>query len=411
MAMENVPPSQTLHLPRLRRRWQILFLQTIATAALLLLFLRMSEVYGPCDTDFIESGGDWCPSYEHTRGLNWVDQSFDDNLYDGTDGLILPRLLTGIDSQGFSSQVVPLSLCFIFTGLWMFYSTRNAKIKLWTKRTSLGLIMAWSILPFLAAWLSSILEYGFHLPFGQPNPYMNHLDVLFQPLQLGIELFFLGVVFAPILVGLIGIWGLSRRSLTWTVGFFLMVIALHALLTFEGITGAVSGIGLNPLPAQIGEATLYGGLISPLALQLLEIAILLLLFHESGNAVVGHIEYAMMLPEVSKSDSEYVRQFNSVVNNHVLHTIAIIAAVALTTALALEFDSFMLNIVAILEEGSQWSGQVSESLELQLTYGKVISAGLFLLAVAGMRYVVPWQRVSGLIEAGISNLRRNGSDS
>ncbi|HJN70066.1 MAG TPA: hypothetical protein QF525_01355, partial [Candidatus Thalassarchaeaceae archaeon] len=87
------------------------------------------------------------------------------------------------------------------------------------------------------------------------------------------------------------------------------------------------------------------------------------------------------------------------------------AAVALTTALALEFDSFMLNIVAILEEGSQWSGQVSESLELQLTYGKVISAGLFLLAVAGMRYVVPWQRVSGLIEAGISNLRKNDSES
>ncbi|HJM30256.1 MAG TPA: hypothetical protein QF529_04215, partial [Candidatus Thalassarchaeaceae archaeon] len=396
---------------RLRKRWQILFLQTIATAALLLLFLRMSEVYGPCDSDFIESGGDWCPSYEHTRGLSWVDQSFDDNLYDDTDGLILPRFLTGIDSQGFSSQVVPLTLCFLFTGLWIFYLTRNEKIKLWTKRSCIGLIAAWSILPFLGAWLSSILEYGFHLPFGQPNPYMNHLDVLFQPLQLGIELFFLGVVFAPILVGLIGIWGLSRRSLTWAVGFFLMVIGLHALLTFEGITDAVSGIGLNPLPAQIGEATLYGGLISPLALQLLEIAILMLLFHESGNAVVGHLEYAMMLPEVSKSDSEYVRQFNSVVNNHVLHTVAIIAAVALTTALALEFDSFMLNIVAILEEGSQWSGQVSESLELQLTYGKVISAGLFLLAVAGMRYVVPWQRVSGLIEAGISNLRKNDSES
>jgi hypothetical protein len=30
--------------------------------------------------------------------------------------------------------------------------------------------------------------------------------------------------------------------------------------------------------------------------------------------------------------------------------------------------------------------------------------------VAGMRYVVPWQRVSGLIEAGISSLRRSRSD-
>ena len=54
MAMETVPPSQTLHLPRLRRRWQILFLQIIATAALLALLFRMTEVYGPCDDGFLE---------------------------------------------------------------------------------------------------------------------------------------------------------------------------------------------------------------------------------------------------------------------------------------------------------------------------------------------------------------------
>ena len=146
--------------------------------------------------------------------------------------------------------------------------------------------------------------------------------------------------------------------------------------------------------------------LSPLALELLEIAILLLIFHECGNAVIGHLQYAVMLPDASKSDPEYVRQFSNIINSHLLHTISIIAAVTVTTALALEFDSFMLNIVQLME-GSQWSGQVSESLELQLTYGKVISAGLFLLTVAGMRYVVPWQRVSGLIEAGISRLRRS----
>ena len=172
----------------------------------------------------------------------------------------------------------------------------------------------------------------------------------------------------------------------------------------------MAGIGLKPLPAQIGEATLYGGLISPLALDLLGIAILILLFHEAGNAVIGHLEYAVMLPDASKSDPEYVRQFNNVVNSHVLHTVSIIGGVALTTALALEFDTLMLDIVAVME-GGQWSGQVSESLELQLTYGKVISAGLFLLAVAGMRYVVPWQRVSGLIEAGIASLRGTRSES
>ena len=403
MTMEPVAPSQTLHLPRLRRRWQILFLQIIATTALIALLFRMTEVYGPCDDGFLEDGNNWCPSYEHTRGLSWVSEqpSFQNNVLSGSDGLILPRVLTGIDSTGFASQIVPLAMCFIIAGLWMFYQVRNEKVKTWTRRSITGSVTLWAIVPFMLDWADEIGVIGFHIP-------IQHLDSLFQPLQLAIELFFLGLVFAPILAGLIGIWGLSRRALTWAVGFYVMIIGVHAVLTFQGITDAVSGIGLKPLPAQIGEATMYGGLISPLAFDLLGIAILLLLFHEAGNAVIGHLEYAVMLPDASKSDPEYVRQFNNVVNSHLIHTVAIISGVALTTALALEFDAFMLDIVAVME-GGQWSGQVSESLELQLTYGKVISAGLFLLAVAGMRYVVPWQRVSGLIEAGIASLRRSSS--
>ncbi len=82
----------------------------------------------------------------------------------------------------------------------------------------------------------------------------------------------------------------------------------------------------------------------------------------------------------------------------------IIALVGITTALALAFDDLMISIVGILE-GTQWSGQVKESLELQMTYGKVISAGLFIIAVAGMRFLVPWQTVSGYIESGISRIR------
>ena len=405
MAMESVPPSQTLHLPRLRRRWQVLFLQIVATAALMMLLVRMTEVYGPCDEGFLEDGNQWCPSYEHTRGLMWAsDQpSFQSNILAGSDGLIIPRFLMGVDSIGFASQMVPLAMCFVLAGAWIFYQTRNDNFRSWARRGVIGIVTLWALVPFIIAWLSAISSYGFHVPY-------EHIGSLFQPMQLLVEIFFLGVVFAPILAGLIGIWGLSRRALTWSVGFFLMVIGIHALLTFEGITDAVSGIGLRPLPAQIGEATLYGGIISPLALDLLGIAILLLLFHEAGNAVIGHLEYAVMLPDATKSDPEYVRQFTNVINSHVLHTIGIIGGVALTTALALEFDGLMLDIVAVME-GGQWSGQVAESLELQLTYGKVISAGLFLLAVAGMRYVVPWQRVSGLLEAGIASLRGSRSES
>ena len=84
----------------------------------------------------------------------------------------------------------------------------------------------------------------------------------------------------------------------------------------------------------------------------------------------------------------------------------IISLVGVTTALALAFDDLMISIVGILE-GTQWTGQVKESLELQMTYGKVISAGLFIIAVAGLRFVVPWQIVSGYVESGIARLRSN----
>jgi hypothetical protein len=86
------------------------------------------------------------------------------------------------------------------------------------------------------------------------------------------------------------------------------------------------------------------------------------------------------------------------------HLFSIITVVAITTALALEFDDFLISFVAVLE-GSQWSGQVKESLELQLTYGKVISASLFMIVVAGGRFVIPWQRITGFIETGLSKIR------
>jgi hypothetical protein len=87
-------------------------------------------------------------------------------------------------------------------------------------------------------------------------------------------------------------------------------------------------------------------------------------------------------------------------------TLVIIFAVTFVTMLALKFDELMIDIVGWFDAG-QWSGQVAESLELRLTYGKVISAMMFLLFVAGMRFVVPWQRLLGLIETSIAKARSN----
>ena len=397
MVMEVVPDSQTLHISKLRKRWQILFLQILATGSLLTIMRRMSDLYGSCSETFIAGAGGtnyWCPSYEHTHGLQWMSRNSD---------LVIPDFLSGINETGFDAFIAPLILCFVITIAFVILMGQSEKIQKNIKRVLSIAIVAWIALPFLLSWFIGIVTYGgFYLPIGNNDPNMDHVALIFQPLKFIFELVFLGIVFAPVLAGLIGIWGLSKRMLTWAVGYFLMIIGIHAMLTFEGITQAVD-VGLNPLPAQIGEATLFGGLISPLAFELLSIALLLLVLLEAGLAVITNLEYASLLPEGSKKDPEYVNQFNNVLNGHLWHLIGIMSLVGLTTAMALEFDDFLIGFVGALE-GSQWSGQVRESLELQLTYGKVISAGLFMVVIAGGRFVIPWQRFTGFIETNIRKL-------
>ena len=53
MVMDVVPDSKTLHITKLRLRWQILLLQIISTISLLLLMRKMSELFGACSEKFI----------------------------------------------------------------------------------------------------------------------------------------------------------------------------------------------------------------------------------------------------------------------------------------------------------------------------------------------------------------------
>ena len=396
MVLDVVPDSKTLYITKLRLRWQVLLLQVMSTLSLILLVRKMSELYGSCSEKFIANSGSegWCPAFEHTRGLNWMSSN---------GSTILPEFITGVNETGFDTFTMPLVLCFAITGLWVIVLTRGERLQLLIKRTFSILLASWFFVPFLVSWLMGLVSQGFYLPFGQIDNQYNHIDLIFEPFEFFFELIFLGIVFAPVLAGLIGIWSLSKRMITWAASYFLIVIGIHAMLTFEGVTTAVD-VGLQPLSAQIGEATLFGGLISPLAFDLLTVAILLLVFLESGLAVITNLEYASLLPDASKKDSEYVNQFNNVINGHIIHLFGVITIVGLTTALALEFDDFLISFVAALE-GSQWSGQVKESLELQLTYGKVISASLFMVVVAGGRFVIPWQRINGFIETGLSKIR------
>ena len=388
--------TETLHIPALRRKWQILALQIISTTSLFLLLKRMSEIYGPCSEQFIidHSATSWCPSYEHTRGLMWLSNQGD---------LLIPDILLGLGQTGLASFFGPLVICVAATVAWAQLRSQSQDFQTRVQRGVMIGFVAWMFVPFVFFWVIAMVFNGPHIPFGHENEALNHLGVLFSPFGFVFELVFLGIVFAPVLAGLVGIWGLSKRPISWAVGYYLVVISIHAVLTFEPIVTEVD-VGLRALPSQIGEGTTFWGLVSPFASSLLGIAVLMLVFLESGSAAINHLEYAASLPEDTKRNAEYVKQFNNIVNAHLMHMFVVFTLVVLTTALALAFDDLMISFVGVLE-GTQWTGQVKESLELQMTYGKVISAGLFLLVVAGMRFVVPWQSITGYLESGIAKLR------
>ena len=84
-------------------------------------------------------------------------------------------------------------------------------------------------------------------------------------------------------------------------------------------------------------------------------------------------------------------------NGHLRHTGIYLTLTILATMIALGFHAVVLDGVGGVT-GSQWAGQVSDSIELRLTYGLVISALLFLGFVATIKFLIPWERVSLLMQ-------------
>jgi len=131
------------------------------------------------------------------------------------------------------------------------------------------------------------------------------------------------------------------------------------------------------------------------------IAILIMVFQEAAYGVIRNLEYAFRLPESCKRDPEYVRQMDNVLNTHLRHTFLFLGFTGAATMMALGFHKVLLTLVSDTT-GSQWASQVSESIELTLTYGLVISALLFLGMMALLRFFIPWQRVIGFVQSRLA---------
>ena len=393
---------ETLHLRVLRRKWQVLALQITATISLLWMYILMTRTYGLCDP--IDSM--WCPALDHTLTLSVLEQFL--QAQPESLSLPLPDWMTGVGNYGDGRYWMPLFVIAILVAGWTLLGLQTAKLRRRVNMGILGFALVYLAGLFMVTWFFGMLfSFELYLPFAQIDGSRNHVEYLVKPLLLYIQLFILLFYFFPVVSGLLGIWGMSKSKISWAIGSTIIYLGLHALLSYEGVRSTVE-LNLNALPVQIGEATEWGGLLAPEIVPLLFIGLLLMVFLESGFATIRYVEYAFKLPESCKKDPEYVRQFDNILNVHLQQTVGVTFFVGLVTALALKFDDLIVDLVSIFE-GSQWSGQVKESLELQLTYGTVISALIFVIFIAGLRYVIPWPRISGLIEKGIRKIRNQSA--
>jgi hypothetical protein len=369
---------RTLHLKMLRKQWQIITLQVVATIALVWMYLEVVSTYV-------------VNSIDHTMVFETLESLIGDEVPIGD-------WITGEGRQGLARFYVPIILGLLLGGSMALMAFQSPKLQQRIKLGFIILLMVSLVGRLLLTWVPSMI---FSLDFRAPTE--GELETLEWPLLMILSLVILFVYLLPVIMGTRGIWGLSRRSIGWAIGFTLLFLGIHAILTFPLIKTQLGdwGANLKTLETQVSDPTIgiFGfDLVTPEQLSLILIAVLIMVFQESGFGVIRYLEYAYRLPESCKRDPEYVKQMDNVLNGHLRHTAGFLTITGLVTMIALGFHSVLLEIVSS-STGSQWAAQVSESIELSLTYGLVISALLFLSIIALLRFFIPWQRVWGLIES------------
>ncbi|MCH1527159.1 MAG: hypothetical protein L7S49_02995 [Candidatus Poseidoniaceae archaeon] len=379
MAGEVTPQGEgarSLHLRQLRVQWQIVTLQVLATLALVWMYLEVVSTYV-------------VGSIDHTQLF--------DNLESGL-GTELPLgdWLTGSGNDGLARFYVPMGLGLGLGGAMALLAFQTPKFQ---QRVKLGFII--TLILVLAGRF--VFGYAWQLiSDGWSAPGTDVLQLLEWPLLMMLSFIILTFYLLPIITGTKGIWGLSRRGVAWSIGFTLLFLGVHAILTFPLIRSQLGSYGaqLSTLEVIVSDPTVFG-LVTAEQFSLILIACLMMVFQESAFGVIRQLEYAYRLPESCKRDPEYVAQMDNLLNGHLRHTAIFLSLTVVATTIALGFHSVLLDWVSGIT-GSQWASQVGESIELTLTYGLVISALLFLGIMALLRYVVPWQRFWGLIESSFT---------
>ena len=134
--------------------------------------------------------------------------------------------MTGSERSGLARFYVPIGLGLGLGGGMALLAFQTPKMQ---QRIKLGFII--SMILLLAGRF--VMSYSWQLVSdGWGAPGNDVLKLLEWPLLTMLSLIILGFYLLPIITGTKGIWGLSRRGVAWSIGFILLFLAIHAILTF-----------------------------------------------------------------------------------------------------------------------------------------------------------------------------------
>ncbi len=180
--LDGAAKPRTLHLKNLRRQWQILALQIIATVALIGMYLEVVSTYV-------------VGSIDHTILFDSIELLISDQLP-------LGDWLTGEGRTGMARFFVPLVLGLGFGGVMAFIAFQSPKVQ---QRIKLGFIVGLIVLlvgRLVLSWFAGML-FSFDLRL----PTNDELETLQWPLLMIMSLMILFIYLLPVIMGTRGIWG------------------------------------------------------------------------------------------------------------------------------------------------------------------------------------------------------------
>ena len=161
--------------------------------------------------------------------------------------------IIGSGRTGLARFYVPIVLGLGLGGSMALMAFQSPRVQ---QRIKLGFIITLMVIlvgQLTLTWIPSML-----LNWDLRQPTESELKTLEWPLLMILSLVILFIYLLPVIMGTRGIWGLSRRSIGWAIGFTLLFLGIHAILTFPLIKSQLGTWGSNliSLESRVSDPTI-----------------------------------------------------------------------------------------------------------------------------------------------------------